>query len=55
MIWHRQRKKISEALELSEGESQSVTVRVFNEDGEPLDTSFDLVAYIEEVASLIVE
>lgn len=55
IIWHKKKSTIPEASTYDEREGCSVSIKVVNNRGEPFDTSFDLVEYVEEVHSLVCE
>jgi len=55
IIWHKKRNTVPETDSHDEREGCFISIKVVNNRGEPLDTSFDLVAYVEEVHSLVCE
>lgn len=55
IIWHKRKDAVPERESYNERKGCAVSVNVVNTRGEPMDTSFDLVAYVEEVHALIRE
>ncbi|MDD3493936.1 MAG: hypothetical protein PHU95_08130 [Candidatus Thermoplasmatota archaeon] len=55
IVWDRKSKALPEPGIEDAFKAPAVAVEILNDEGEPLDTSFDLVKFTTEIASLLTE